>query len=386
MVNAVLSAVIMTAVVLVTLRVFPAVATRGHLKNQESSTLSSLSAKRSDVLLVTDKHWKEQHAVFLRLFEGTVTTWSLANTGLHSYILKNRIEGRRTVVVDVDPLSHLERMFHTLNSKGLRRMCVSWLYVMFKHVNRPRQIDSSSRLTACQVAGILQMNGTFIQSIVLPLTSSVSHNPSMEEIRSKLRIESPNEKRLSGQRLTVGCLIGRYYGGGNHSCDHKIIEFFLGCLRQTNISLNILYTPMLGSGQREFVYNNWDIVFLSTRLKEENVLDADIPHNAFIHETFYSRINDDRVIMLSEVVYGSWPLFASTLALLLVAALVLAKIEDRQLPTYQRMADTVTLLLAAVLATSVPLLGPISRRAVIAVALYFLWFPSDTPSVLVLPQ
>ncbi|KAL1486770.1 hypothetical protein MTO96_008754 [Rhipicephalus appendiculatus] len=109
------------------------------------------------------------------------------------------------------------------------------------------------------------------------------------------------------------------------------------------------------------------------------VLDADIPDTAMIQETFFSRINDDRVVTLSEVVNDSWPLFASTLVLLLAVALALAKMENFQLPPFRRIADSVTVLLASVLATSVPLLGYVSRRSIAAVALYFLWFLAIHP-------
>ncbi|KAL1481315.1 hypothetical protein MTO96_015750 [Rhipicephalus appendiculatus] len=224
------------------------------------------------------------------------------------------------------------------------------------------------------------MQGARIKNAVWPLTSSVSHNPSAEEIQSNLRIDNTNMKHLSGRRLTVGCVVGTYYGGGRHSCGHEVLSFILQSLHKANISLNVkLVGTFAAGGHKAIDYENWDILFLSSRLNAQSVLDADIQGTEIIQESFFSRINDDRVVMLSEVVYNSWPLFASTFVLLLAVALVLAKMEDCQLPPLQRIADSVTLLLACVLATSAPLPGNVSRRAIAGVALYYLWFLAILP-------
>ncbi|KAL3243375.1 hypothetical protein MRX96_020588 [Rhipicephalus microplus] len=53
--------------------------------------------------------------------------------------------------------------------------------------------------------------------------------------------------------------------------------------------------------------------------------------------------------------------------------------EDCQLPPLVRIADSVTLLLASVLATSAPLPGNVSRRVIAGVALYYLWFLAILP-------
>ncbi|KAL1481314.1 hypothetical protein MTO96_015749 [Rhipicephalus appendiculatus] len=267
----------------------------------------------------------------------------------------------------------------TMLSAKPTRICASWLHAAFYPVNLAVAKKIRLTLSPCQVFGVLEMRGARIKSAVWPLTSSVSHNPSTEEVRSMLRIESPNIKRLSGKQLTVGCVVGAFYGGGEHSCDHQGVIFILECLNQANVSVNVQHLGMFGSVRGKTRYDNWDVLFLSTRLNADIVLDADIPNFEMIQETFYSRLNDDRVVTLSEVVNDSWPLFASTFVLLLAVALVLAKMEDCQLPPLQRIADSVTLLLACVLATSAPLPGNVSRRAIAGVALYYLWFLAILP-------
>ncbi|KAL1486771.1 hypothetical protein MTO96_008755 [Rhipicephalus appendiculatus] len=331
------------------------------------------------MLVSSDKQWKESHSTFVRLFEGTVTTWRVPDSGLRSYFLKNRMLAKRTVVVDAAPEFHLESMAMTLRSAKPTRICASWLHTAFYPVNHAIAKKIRPTLSPCQVFGVLEMEGTDIKSAVWPLTSSVSHNPSTEEIRSMLRIESPMVKRLSGEQLIVGCLVGTFYGGGKDSCDHHGISFILECLRQINVSLNVQLIATFGGVYVETVYDHWDVMFASSRLNAESVLDADIPDTEIIQETFFSRINDDRVVMLSEVVYDSWPIFASTIALLLVVALVLSAIEDRRLPPIQKIAESVTLLLASILATSAPFPSNVSRRAIARVALHFPWFLAILP-------
>ncbi|KAL3198203.1 hypothetical protein MRX96_044499 [Rhipicephalus microplus] len=298
------------------------------------------------------------------------------------------MEAKRTVLVDAEPdiRSDFIALELTLRSPKPTWICPSLLYAAFFPVDLAKAKNLRFILSPCYVFGVLEIKGAHIKNAAWPLTSSVSHNPSAEEILSNLRIESTKVKRLSGERLTVACFIGHFYGGGKHSCDHQAIEFLLGCLRQTNVSLNIIYIPIFGSVRRDTAYSQWDILFLSAKLDAEIVLDADIPHVEMIQETFYSRINDDRIVTLSEVVYDSKPLIASTLALLLAVALVLAKMENCQLPPLVRITDSVTLLLASVLATSAPLPGNVSRRVISGVALYYPLVPCGTSTILLLPQ
>ncbi|KAL1478543.1 hypothetical protein MTO96_016228 [Rhipicephalus appendiculatus] len=100
---------------------------------------------------------------------------------------------------------------------------------------------------------------------------------------------------------------------------------------------------------------------------------------AFKTDTFYSRVDDRRVVSLQEVASGSWKVLAATVALPAIFAFVYVVVGDERRSIFRAVSDAAFFLLATFLATSTVQPKAVGRAGVARRALLGLWLATLLP-------
>ncbi|KAL1484720.1 hypothetical protein MTO96_032415 [Rhipicephalus appendiculatus] len=348
-------------------------------KEGERASVSSLSTSLADVVLVSyHKPWNEQHASFARLLDAPITTWHVTNQALRSYVGTSIARGKRPVFVAADP-GELEQAMDALGDAD-EVHCVPWLFVRHHSLIREGLMSQWKPHSMCDVVGVLGMNFTVIRNIFWPLESSVEMNPSSEKMLDRLRVrQHSSAKSLSGKHLKVACYEVTSKIRTSSSCNEKFARDILALLTATNITVTLKPLSNLGVIWDGLYGNAWDIFFDLVALRPVEVPDFDFPFILFVHRTFYSRLDDHRVVTPLEVADESSKLVASTVFLLTLAAAVAAVFGEKSWSALRGFSDLMMLLLGAFLATSADDRSLVRRVTALGKALIGICFVAVLP-------
>ncbi|KAL3243369.1 hypothetical protein MRX96_020582 [Rhipicephalus microplus] len=357
---------------------FAADAIGDSFEEQQPLGLSALSTKDVDVILVSleKKQWNEAHVLFARLIGKTVTTWRVPHSRLFSHVIKTIQERKKPVLIGADPSTSFEDAPKLVSAAELRSFCVSWLFLRPHLDTISHDLDSWPRLSPCQSISLVSLNGTPLREVLWPTSSAAVANHGRSGSHQVTKNHPVQLKSLSGLKLTVACLKGYFYGHNQDSCYHPLAwDIFELLKKNCNVSIDFV---KLSSG-REMLFgtisHKWDVAYVIALLYNVDVLVFDIPFIVIDHETFFSRKSAHRTVALSEVGRECWRLAVATMTILLLVTFTQVLVTEGRHPTVRGTTNTLTLLLAAVLATSAT--EPVIRRrrcGFFSRALIGLWF------------
>ncbi|KAL1448397.1 hypothetical protein MTO96_044075 [Rhipicephalus appendiculatus] len=180
----------------------------------------------------------------------------------------------------------------------------------------------------------------------------------------------------AGKKLTVACAKYPTYGHKRVSCDHPSALYIFQALKDNcNLSVNFRNVYSVDELLRGTYLREWDVTYVFAVIGEQEVFSSDFPLIVLRHETFFSHKRTCRTVTLFEVGWESRRVVVATLALIGLVALTQVLITEGVRPTVHRASEVVSLLLAAVLATSTTEPARrIQHRRFIRRALFGLWF------------
>ncbi|KAH7935960.1 hypothetical protein HPB52_015591 [Rhipicephalus sanguineus] len=263
-----------------------------------------------------------------------------------------------------------------IRATQLGDVCVSWLFV------RPESEIISHAVTywkpalACQALGLLAPNDTVVRKTLWPVTQHTLLNPDWGGLLQRAKPDALVTKRLSGEQLTVACAKYFPYRHKEGSCDHpSAVRIFQTLKDNYNLSVNFRNVFFVKELVRGIYRQEWDMTYVLLVIQEDDVFISELPLISLGHETFFSRKSASRTVTLSQVSWESRRIMAATLTLIGLVALTQALITEGVRPSVQGAADTVSLLMAAVLGTSTTeRTRGIRRGRFLRRALFGIWF------------